>query len=70
MAIFTAAIDLLRGIVTVIGGGMAILGLIQFFSGQSDNNAASKQSGVTLLIAGAGIIMVGQILVPMLAVIP
>lgn len=67
MEIFTAGIDILKNIVTIIGGGMAVLGLIQLFQGQSDNNAAAKQGGIGLLIAGGGIILVAQTLIPMLA---
>ncbi|MEG0852947.1 MAG: Maff2 family protein [Angelakisella sp.] len=67
MEIFTSGIGLLKNFVTLVGAAFVILGLIQFFSGQGDNNAASKQTGVGLFAAGAGIIMVAQTLIPMLA---
>lgn len=67
MEIFAAGVDIIKTIVTVIGGGMAIVGAIQFFQGQSENNASQKQTGIGLFIAGGGIALIGQTLVPMLA---
>lgn len=67
MEIFTAGVDVIKNIVTLIGGGMVIIGLVQFFQGQGDNNAAAKQTGFALFIAGAGIAIVAQTLIPMLA---
>ncbi|MEG1943407.1 MAG: Maff2 family protein [Angelakisella sp.] len=67
MEIFTAAISIIKGIVTVIGGGMVIIGAIQFLMGQSENNAAEKKSGMGLFISGAGIAVIAQTLIPMLA---
>lgn len=67
MEIFTAGVDLVKNIVTIIGGGMVIIGIIQFLQGQGDNNAAQKSTGIALFVAGAGIAMVAQTLIPMLA---
>lgn len=67
MAIFTQAISTLQIIVNVIGGGMAILGIIQLLMAQSEQNAAQKQTGFSLLVAGGGICLVANTLVPMLA---
>lgn len=67
MEIFTAGVDVIKNIVTLIGGGMVIIGLVQFFQGWSDNNAAAKMTGIALFIAGAGIAIVAQTLIPMLA---
>lgn len=67
MEIFTEGVDVIKNIVTLIGGGMVIIGLVQFFQGQGDNNAAAKQTGIGLFIAGAGIAIVAQSLIPMLA---
>lgn len=67
MEIFTAAIGTLQTIVNLIGGGMAILGIIQLFMAQSDQNAAQKQTGFALLVGGGGICVVANTLVPMLS---
>lgn len=67
MEIFTAAIGILQKIVLVIGGGMAVIGAIQLFQAWSDNNGAQKQMGMAMLIAGGGIVLVAQQLIPMLA---
>lgn len=66
MEIFTAGIGLIQKIVTVIGGAMAIIGIIQFLMGQSENNAAEKKTGLALFIAGGGIALIGMTLIPML----
>lgn len=67
MEIFTAGIDLLKNIVTLIGGGMLVIGIITLLMAQSDSNAGQKNIGISLMIAGLGVGMVGQTLVPMLA---
>ncbi|MEG2074467.1 MAG: Maff2 family protein [Angelakisella sp.] len=67
MEVFTAGLDIIKGIITVIGGAGVIIGLIQFFQGQGENNAAAKQAGMGLFVAGAGIAIVAQTLIPMLA---
>lgn len=67
MEIFTAGVTIIQTIVTLIGGGMVVIGIIQFLQGQSDSNAAQKQTGVGLFIAGGGIALVAQTLIPMLA---
>ena len=67
MAIFISGVDLLKTVVSLIGGGMVCMGLIQFFQGQSESNAAAKQAGIALTIGGAGIALVAQTLIPMLA---
>lgn len=66
MEIFTAGVDLLKNVVTVIGGGVAIIGAIQFFMGQGDSNAAEKKTGMTLFIAGGAITLIALTLIPML----
>lgn len=67
MEIFTAGVDIIKSIISLIGGGMIITGLVQFFQGQGDNNGAQKQTGMALFIAGVGIAVVAQTLIPMLA---
>ncbi len=66
MEIFTTGLSLVKNIVTVIGGAMCIIGAIQFFMGQSESNAAEKKTGMSLFIAGAGIALIAQTLIPML----
>lgn len=67
MEIFTAGVDVIKNVITVIGGGLAITGGIQLFMGQGDSNAAEKKTGMSLFIAGAGVIIIAQTLIPMLA---
>ena len=67
MEMFTAGVDLLKSIVTILGGGMLVLGLIGLFQGYGDSNPAAKQTGLFQFLGGLGIILVAQTLVPMLA---
>ena len=66
MEIFKAGIDLIKSIVSTIGGSMVIIGLIGLFQSFSENNAERRQSGMALLVGGAGIALLGQTLIPML----
>ena len=66
MAIFTEGIKVLQIIVNLIGGGIAILGIIQLLQAQSDQNAAQKQLGISQFITGGGICIVANTLIPML----
>ncbi|MEM1486390.1 Maff2 family protein (plasmid) [Oscillospiraceae bacterium PP1C4] len=67
MEIFTSGVDILKEIINVIGGGLVISGLITFFLAQGESNAAQKNIGIGLFVAGAGIAVVANTLVPMLA---
>lgn len=67
MEIFVAGVDIIKTITTLIGGGMVIVGGIQFFQGYSENNASQKAVGIGTFIGGAGIAFIGLTLVPMLA---
>lgn len=67
MEIFVAGVDIIKTITTLVGGGMVIVGAIQFFQGYSENNASQKMIGLGVFIGGAGIAFIGQTLVPMLA---
>ncbi len=69
MEIFSAGVGILQTILNVIGGGMVIIGILMFLGAQGDNggNPAGKQQGISLMVAGGGICLVANTLVPMLA---
>lgn len=64
MEFFTEAIDLLSKIVTLVGGGIVIMGLLHYFEANDPN---AKSIGTKQLISGAGIAAVGYFLIPQLA---
>lgn len=67
MAFFTSAVDILKIVVTAIGAGMAVIGIIIFLLGNNSNDAGQKTTGINMMMAGGGIALVGQMLVPQLA---
>ena len=66
MEVIQRGITIISAIVTVIGAATAINGGIHFFNGQKDSNPAEKTTGLNLFIAGAGIVIIAQTLIPML----
>lgn len=64
MGFFESAVDVLKIIVIALGGGMALWGLINLAEGYGNDNPGAKSQGIKQLIAGAGIIAVGVMLVP------
>lgn len=53
--------------VTLFGAGIAIAGLINFGEGKSQQNAGKQDEGISKLVGGGIIIVVGLALVPKLA---
>ena len=56
----------LSAVVTLIGGGIGILGVINLVQAYSEENPASKSSGMKQLAAGVGLIICAQALVPVI----
>lgn len=67
MAFFSSAVTSLSTMVTAIGGGLGIWGVVNLLEGYGSDNAASKSQGIKQLMAGAGIMLLGQTLVPQLS---
>lgn len=66
MAFFTAAVTLLQGIVTGLGGGLGVWGFINLLEAYGSDNPGAKSQGIKQLIAGVGVALVGITLVPQL----
>lgn len=67
MEFFTTAVSSLSTVVTAIGAGVGVWGVINLMEGYGGDNPASKSQGVKQLMAGAGVAVVGLILVPLLS---
>ena len=67
MAFFTTSVTTLKIVVTAIGAGIGIWGVINLLEsyGGSDPNARSQ--GIKQLMSGGGIIIVAQTVIPLLA---
>ncbi len=66
MAFFTTAITGLKVVVTAIGGGVGVWGVINLLEGYGNDNPGAKSQGMKQLMSGAGIVIVAQTVIPQL----
>lgn len=66
MSFFTNAIDVLQTLVIALGGGLCVWGGINLLEGYGQDNPASKSQGIKQLMAGGGIVIVAQTVIPQL----
>lgn len=66
MAFFTSAVTGLKTVVTAIGAGVAVWGVINLLEGYGNDNPGAKSQGVKQLMAGGGIVIVAQTVIPQL----
>ena len=67
MEFFNQAIDILKILVMALGAGLAVWGVINLLEGYGSDNPAAKSQGMKQLMAGAGVAVVGMVLVPLLS---
>ena len=67
MEFFTSAVGTLSTLVTAIGAGLGVWGVINLLEGYGSDNPGAKSQGIKQFAAGGGIILIGTQLVPMLA---
>ena len=67
MEFFNSAIDTLSTMISAIGGGLAIWGLINIGQSHGEQDPAAKNSGIKQLIGGGAVALVGLTLVPQLS---
>ena len=66
MSFFQQAIQVLITIVTLLGAGFGAWGLINLFEGYGNDNPGARSQGIKQLLAGGGIVIVAQVLLPLL----
>ena len=66
MDFFESAIGVLSTLTIALGGGLGVWGLVNLLEGYGSDNAANKSQGIKQLMAGAGIGLIGGILIPLL----
>jgi hypothetical protein len=66
MEFFGAAVDAMATAVTAIGAGLAVWGGVNLFEGYGNDNPGAKSQGMKQLMAGGGIIIVAQTVIPLL----
>ena len=67
MAFFTTAVTGLKTVVTAIGAGVAVWGVINLLEGYGNDNPGAKSQGMKQLMAGGGVALIGGTLVPLLS---
>ena len=67
MAFFNQAITVLQTLVIALGAGLGIWGVINLLEGYGNDNPDAKSQGMKQLMAGAGVAVVGMVLVPLLS---
>ena len=67
MEFFNQAITVLQTLVIALGAGLGVWGAINLLEGYGNDNPGSKSQGMKQLMAGAGVAIVGMVLVPLLS---
>ena len=67
MQFFASAVTTLQTLVVALGAGLAVWGVVNLLEGYGSDNPGSKSQGMKQLMAGAGVAVVGMVLVPLLS---
>ena len=67
MEFFNQAITVLQTLVIALGAGLGVWGVINLLEGYGTDNPGATSQGMPPLIAGAGVAIVGMVLVPLLS---
>lgn len=67
MEFFTEAINVLKVLVTALGAGLAVWGVINLLEGYGNDNPGAKSQGMKQLMAGGGVVLIGLKLIPLLS---
>ena len=67
MQFFASAITTLQTLVVALGAGLGVWGVVNLLEGYGSDNPGSKSQGMKQLMAGAGVAVVGMVLVPLLS---
>ena len=67
MEFFNQAITVLQTLVIALGAGLGVWGVINLLEGYGNDNPGAKRQGMKQLMAGAGVAIVGMVLVPLLS---
>ena len=67
MEFFATTITTLKVVVTALGSGVAVWGVINLLEGYGNDNAGAKSQGMKQLMAGGGTVIIAQTVIPQLA---
>ena len=66
MGFFTTSVTGLKTVVTAIGAGVGVWGVINLLEGYGNDNPGAKSQGMKQLMAGGGVALIGMTIVPLL----
>ena len=67
MDFFESAIGTLQTLVIALGAGLGVWGIINLLEGYGNDNPGAKSQGMKQLMSGAGVALVGIMLIPLLS---
>ena len=67
MGFFSSAISILQTLVSAIGAGLGVWGVINLLEGYGNDNPGAKSQGIKQLMAGGGIVIIAQTVIPQLS---
>mgnify|MGYP003302223015 FL=1 len=67
MEFFALAISTLTTIITVLGAGVGVWGIVNLLEGYGSENAQARSQGIKQLVAGGGILVIAQTVISQLA---
>ena len=67
MAFFSSTVTVLQTLLTAIGAGLGIWGLVNLLEGYGNDNPGAKSQGIKQLMAGGGVALIGTTVVPLLS---
>lgn len=66
MEFFIQGVDVLEKLVILIGAGLGVWGAVNLLEGYGNDNPGAKSQGMKQFMAGAGIVILGVTLIPLL----
>lgn len=67
MDFFVQGVDVLEKLVILIGAGLGAWGVVNLLEGYGNDNPGAKSQGMKQFMSGAGIVLIGTLLIPQLA---
>ena len=67
MDIFISALSVVQAILYLVGAALVIWGIVNLLEGYGSDNPGAKSQGIKQFVAGAGVVLIGIVLVPLLA---
>ena len=65
-AFLKSGVSALKVVIIAVGGGLAVLGVVNLLEGYGNDNPGAKSQGMKQFMAGAGVMLIGALLVPKL----